>query len=480
VEHALDTLKIKNGASHSEIIVTADGDIKIVEIGGRMGGDCIGSDLVKISTGYDFVDMVIDVACGKEPQFRKVCEPATAEIFFVFKPEDLQRLAVVQEQHPEQIYRISEMMPFDGHKVVDSSTRYGYVILRKDIRNLLNIKQNKLFVSRAATGIYLILKANEFAGKQILVPANICYAAIYPIIYSGNIPVFCDVDKNTGNVTLDIISKFTNKVEAMILPHMYGNPISDIAKIKELCVENNILLIEDCASAMGAKVGDKICGSWGDYVLFSTGYSKTIDVGEGGIIFSDRSLDKEAAIYKELPEKTEQEEINDAFFSKLYRLIRNNPDQTLSKYIWTGLEDNLKKIYVNQLPGIDKKILEGLKKLDVIVSQRQSEVQLYDELILENSYVHKYKWAEGAVPWRYCLLVDEPYRRELIEYLLENNIPVSDWYPVVTPIFGIKNNFPLATEMGNQLINFPLMIGSDEIKSICNSINAFLRRKEIK
>ena len=66
VEHALDTLGVKFGASHSEIKIDQDGTIKIIEVGARMGGDCIGSDLVKISTGYDFVDMVIDVACGKD------------------------------------------------------------------------------------------------------------------------------------------------------------------------------------------------------------------------------------------------------------------------------------------------------------------------------------------------------------------------------------------------------------------------------
>ena len=73
VSHALDSLKIKNGASHSEVKINSDGTIKIVEIGGRMGGDCIGSDLVQISTGYDFVKMVIDIALGNKPDFTKVC-----------------------------------------------------------------------------------------------------------------------------------------------------------------------------------------------------------------------------------------------------------------------------------------------------------------------------------------------------------------------------------------------------------------------
>ena len=130
VEHALDTLKIRNGASHSEIKIDDNGRIMIIEIGGRMGGDCIGSDLVRLSTGYDFVEMVIDVACGGKPVFNKVCTPSQARIDFIFGPEDMKKLEEVQATCPESIYRISEMEAFDGHKVVDSGSRYGYFITR--------------------------------------------------------------------------------------------------------------------------------------------------------------------------------------------------------------------------------------------------------------------------------------------------------------------------------------------------------------
>lgn len=67
----MDSLEIKNGASHAEIKVKDDGTINIIEIGARMGGDCIGSELVRYSTGYDFVKMVIQVACGNQPDFKK-------------------------------------------------------------------------------------------------------------------------------------------------------------------------------------------------------------------------------------------------------------------------------------------------------------------------------------------------------------------------------------------------------------------------
>ena len=61
---ALDALQIQNGASHSELKITPTGDIKVIEIGSRMGGDFIGSDLVELSTGYDFLKGVIEVALG--------------------------------------------------------------------------------------------------------------------------------------------------------------------------------------------------------------------------------------------------------------------------------------------------------------------------------------------------------------------------------------------------------------------------------
>ena len=61
---ALDALGITQGASHSEYKITDAGRIVVMEIAGRMGGDFIGSDLVQLSTGYDFLRGVIEVALG--------------------------------------------------------------------------------------------------------------------------------------------------------------------------------------------------------------------------------------------------------------------------------------------------------------------------------------------------------------------------------------------------------------------------------
>lgn len=67
INKALTVLGVEYGASHSEIIITPENEIYITEIGARMGGDYIGSDLVELSTGFDFVKAVIQVAIGIEP-----------------------------------------------------------------------------------------------------------------------------------------------------------------------------------------------------------------------------------------------------------------------------------------------------------------------------------------------------------------------------------------------------------------------------
>lgn len=139
--NALDALQIENGASHCEFKVNARGEIKIIEIGSRMGGDCIGSDLVYLSTGYDFVEMVIHVACGKKPVVQRKKAEEIAFIKFIFDSEDICTLRKIEKTHPEVLKYVSEIGDVGTHEVVDSSTRFGFYILtvqkREQLQNLL-------------------------------------------------------------------------------------------------------------------------------------------------------------------------------------------------------------------------------------------------------------------------------------------------------------------------------------------------------
>ena len=125
---ALDALEIRNGASHSEIMIHDNGTIKVVEIGGRMGGDCIGSSLVRLTTGIDFVHAVIDVALGQEPDLSAGEKYAAAGIKFIFSREDAKYCDMICEKYPYMIIE-KEVEEITDRIVVDSSTRFGYFIV---------------------------------------------------------------------------------------------------------------------------------------------------------------------------------------------------------------------------------------------------------------------------------------------------------------------------------------------------------------
>lgn len=130
VFHALDTLKITDSASHTELKISESGDIKLIEIGGRMGGDYIGSDLVQMSTGIDFVRAVIQVAAGEKPDLSKMQNTEVAAVRFVLDEKDKAALEQLEKEHPEYIVK-KEFHEGKG-EVVDSSTRRGVCLMHAD------------------------------------------------------------------------------------------------------------------------------------------------------------------------------------------------------------------------------------------------------------------------------------------------------------------------------------------------------------
>lgn len=125
---ALDALDIKMGASHPEFKVDRDGNIKIIEIGSRMGGDFIGSDLVRLSTGYDFVKMVIQTAFGKSPTIKIEKEPTNAAVRYIFSAQENDKIQRIIEE--EKIKIEKQTITIDNnHQIIDSSSRFGYYLV---------------------------------------------------------------------------------------------------------------------------------------------------------------------------------------------------------------------------------------------------------------------------------------------------------------------------------------------------------------
>lgn len=128
VRNALDALHIQYGASHSELKITEDGDIKVIEIGARMGGDFIGSNLVQLSTGYDFLKGVIDVAFGN---FEKpsITEHNYSGVYFLC--EETKRLLPIIKKwkdYPEIVE--AEVTDTELRHIECSADRSGYLIYK--------------------------------------------------------------------------------------------------------------------------------------------------------------------------------------------------------------------------------------------------------------------------------------------------------------------------------------------------------------
>lgn len=130
VVHALDTLGVEYGASHSELKIASDGTVRIIEIGARMGGDCIGSHLVPLSTGIDFTRAVVDIALGRRPDLAAHSAPAAAAIRFLFDEDDRKLLERINNEQPE-LLRYVYISPDaeDSHVISDSSTRLGHFVM---------------------------------------------------------------------------------------------------------------------------------------------------------------------------------------------------------------------------------------------------------------------------------------------------------------------------------------------------------------
>lgn len=131
---ALDALDIKLGASHSEFKYSREDKIvHIIEIGSRMGGDFIGSSLVRFSTGYDYLKMVIDCAVGNDILVEKTLSPVYPYVCvkYCFDYNDIKLIQSIDSKNIIDKH-ISKLKNYEFKNVLDSSTRFGYAIMHFD------------------------------------------------------------------------------------------------------------------------------------------------------------------------------------------------------------------------------------------------------------------------------------------------------------------------------------------------------------
>ena len=126
----LNALKLEYGASHTEIKMDAHGVPYIIEMGARMGGDFIQSDLVRLSTGYDLVGGVLEVATGS---FTVPSFPVKKKsgVYFLCKETEDKVLPYIQNKN-QYPFIVDADIWGDIQKVQCNSDRGGYFIYQDD------------------------------------------------------------------------------------------------------------------------------------------------------------------------------------------------------------------------------------------------------------------------------------------------------------------------------------------------------------
>lgn len=128
---------INNGPSHTEIIVTKEGP-KIVEIGARLGGDCITTHLVPLSTGINMVEACIWIALGEKPDIKLLFQRGSAIRYFHQHAGIVKRIDGIQEAKRingvKQISIVHDVGEQIG-EITDSGSRMGFVIAQGENAN---------------------------------------------------------------------------------------------------------------------------------------------------------------------------------------------------------------------------------------------------------------------------------------------------------------------------------------------------------
>ncbi|OKJ97524.1 DegT/DnrJ/EryC1/StrS family aminotransferase [Amycolatopsis sp. CB00013] len=123
-------------------------------------------------------------------------------------------------------------------------------------------------------------------GDEVIVPAYTFLATVTPLLHLGAIPVLADSD-DTGNLSVaDVAARITPKTVAIMATHLWGIP-ADIAGLRALADEHNLLLLEDGSHAHGAAVAGRKVGSVGDIAAFSLNGPKPLSAGEGGFVLTN-------------------------------------------------------------------------------------------------------------------------------------------------------------------------------------------------
>jgi dTDP-4-amino-4,6-dideoxygalactose transaminase len=149
--------------------------------------------------------------------------------------------------------------------------------------------RHAIAVSSCTAALHLAyLAAGVGPGDEVIVPSFTFAATANAVLYCGATPVFAEIEarENPSLDPEDVARRITPHTKAVCVVHFAGYAAA-ADRLRELCDEHGIALIEDVAHAPSATLGGRKLGTWGLAGAFSFFSNKVLSVGEGGLLCTD-------------------------------------------------------------------------------------------------------------------------------------------------------------------------------------------------
>lgn len=140
-------------------------------------------------------------------------------------------------------------------------------------------------------------------GDEVICQSFTFCASANPIIYLGATPIFVDSERDTWNMSPELLEDailnriaYGKKPKAIVVVHLFGMP-AKMNEIMEIARKYNIPVLEDAAEAVGSQYEGKYCGTMGDLGVYSFNGNKIITSGGGGALISNNAFLLQKAQY---------------------------------------------------------------------------------------------------------------------------------------------------------------------------------------
>ena len=361
-----------------------------------------------------------------------------------------------------------------------------YQISTKRVTPAIDILYNRsitwLYSSREGLNMIYQHLYKERGSLRVAVSPLTCFVALYPIVNNGHTIVFVDINESTFNIDEEKLTKLTN-IDVVQLIYLGGNPIA-IDKVSTWIKTNNVIIIEDCAQAMGSTYKGLPVGTFGNYAVYSS--VKNLYAVAGGFVLSNHTFNLDTIskihplvyVYKHikhwLESKTNKKNTN------LWNTIYERILQTREQKEGAGV-----KIHALNSSLINKNRLL-LSQAGQIQSIRIQNADKLISLIDRNKYFIQQE-AENSVSCRnrIILLSKNKLAKELINDLREmgiaaNNLTQSYLSAYQRPVYEdnvLSKYYTIHLEVYEKVLPHLLTIPSSpaltnqEIEYIANQVN---------